>query len=124
MTRDELSAWVEAYELAWRTPGTEALQRLFADDAVYSPWPFRPSHHGLDAIRRFWEKGRDGPGEEFTIEWEIVAVDGDVGVVRSEVQYVDPPQVWRNLWVVRFDGDGRCAEFEEWPIAPPRRRKS
>jgi SnoaL-like domain len=120
VTRDDLSAWVESYERAWRTPGTELLSELFAADAIYTPWPFRPSHHGLDAIRAFWEKGRDGPDEEFTIEWEIVAVDGDVGVVRSEVQYADPPQLWRNLWVVRFDDEGRCAEFEEWPFMPRR----
>jgi hypothetical protein len=26
---------------------------------------------------------------------------------------------WRDLWVIRFDQDGRCVEFVEWPIAPP-----
>lgn len=121
MTRDELTAWVEAYERAWRTPGTDALSELFASGAVYSPWPFRKSHDGLEAIQAFWEKGREGSDEEFTLEWEIVAVDGDVGVVRAEVRYAKPPQVWRNLWVARFDSDGRCAEFEEWPFAPPKR---
>ena len=25
---------------------------------------------------------------------------------------------WRDLWVLRFDDDGRCLAFEEWPFAP------
>ncbi len=120
MTRDELSAWVEAYEHAWRTPGTEPLRELFAADATYSPGPFDEPHRGLDALAAFWDDGREGPDEEFTFEWELVAVDGDTCVVRSEVRYADPPQAWRNLWIVRFDEHGRCSEFEEWPIAPRR----
>ena len=124
MTRDELRAWVEAYELAWRTAGTDGLRRLFADDATYSPSPFHPPTRGLDEISVAWERERDGPDEQFTLEWQIVAVEGNVGVVRTEVQYADPPQSWRNLWIVRFDDEDRCAAFEEWAFAPPRRRKS
>ena len=25
---------------------------------------------------------------------------------------------YRDLWVIRFAGDGRCAWFEEWPYWP------
>lgn len=25
---------------------------------------------------------------------------------------------YRDLWIVRFDEDGRCREFEEWPFWP------
>jgi hypothetical protein len=25
---------------------------------------------------------------------------------------------WRDLWVLRFDADGRCTAFEEWPFVP------
>ena len=39
-----------------------------------------------------------------------------VGVVRAEVCYGDPPgQEYRDLWVIRFAGDGRCTWFEKWP---------
>ena len=42
------------------------------------------------------------------------------GVVRVDVRYgVDPPQEYRDLWVVRLAGNGRCTRFEEWPFAPP-----
>jgi hypothetical protein len=36
-----------------------------------------------------------------------------------EVSYGDPVrQEYRDLWIVRFAGDGRCASFEEWPFWP------
>ena len=34
------------------------------------------------------------------------------------VEYADPPQPWRDLWVLEFAEDGRCSAFEEWPFAP------
>ena len=50
---------------------------------------------------------------------EVLAVDGDTAVVRVAVDYGDPvTSRWLDLWVVRFDGDGRCQAFEEWPFAP------
>jgi hypothetical protein len=124
VTRDELSAWVDAYERAWRSPGTDALRELFADDATYRMAPFQEPTLGLPAIVALWERERDGPEEEFTLEWEIVAAEGAVGVVRTDVRYLNPLRHWRNLWIVRFDDEGRCAAFEEWAFAPPRRRKS
>src|SRR5207247_503163 len=50
---------------------------------------------------------------------EIVAVDGGTAVVRVEVRYGNPVhQEYRDLWVIRFAADGRCAVFEEWPFWP------
>ena len=41
---------------------------------------------------------------------------GPTAVVRAEVCYGDPPrQEYRDLWVIRLAGDGRCSWFEEWP---------
>jgi len=44
-----------------------------------------------------------------------VAVDGLDAVVRVQVSYRDPtPQEYLDLWVLRFDRDGRVEDFEEW----------
>jgi hypothetical protein len=119
VTRDELSRWVDAYETAWRSPGTGALDDLFAPDATYSMAPFEAPHTGLDSIRTLWDAERKGPDEAFSMQYEIVAVEGDTGVVRVEVQYGDPtPRVYRDLWIVTTDGQGRCTAFEEWPFWP------
>jgi len=118
MDRARLEDWVERYERAWREPGTEPLDELFTADASYSTAPYAVPHRGLDAIRRMWEAERN-PGEEFSLESEVLAVEGDRGVVRMSVDYRQPrEQQYRDLWVVRLDGDGRCSEFEEWPFWP------
>ena len=120
VTRQQAADWVAAYERAWRTPGTEALAGLFTPDATYQQAPYAEPVTGLAAIGRMWEDEREGPDEVFAMTSEVLAADGDTAVVRAEVRYGEPVgQEWRDLWVMRFAGDGRCAAFEEWPFAPP-----
>ena len=119
MDRTDLQTWVARYEEAWREPGTGRLQEIFAADATYSTGPYEEPHRGLDAIAEMWERERS-PDEKFTLASEVVAVDGDTGVVRVEVSYERPRrQQYRDLWVVRLDQAGRCIGFEEWPFWPP-----
>jgi ketosteroid isomerase-like protein len=111
--------WVSGYERAWRTAGTEALADLFTPDVSYLPSPWATPLDGLGALGRFWEAERKGPDEEFVMTAEVVAVDGPTAVVRVAVDYGEPLfSRWRDLWVLRFADDGRCAAFEEWPFAP------
>jgi ketosteroid isomerase-like protein len=117
VTRRAVEEWVAGYERAWRTPGVDPLASLLAADATYVASPWRPPIRGLDAIGAFWEQSREGPDEEFTMTSEVVAVDGDVAVVRVAVDYAGGDR-WRDLWVLRFGTDGRCVAFEEWPFAP------
>lgn len=116
--RSTVEAWVGEYERAWRSPGTEQLGDLFAPGIGYQVSPWAEPLTGLPALAEFWETGRDSPNESFTVEPEVVAVDGLTAVVRAEVEYPDQPARWRDLWVLRFDEDGRCTWFEEWPFAP------
>ena len=119
MDRTGVEHWVERYERLWRTPGTDQLSDLFHPDATYLASPWEEPVTGLDAIQGFWEAEREGADEEFTMTSEVVAVDGSTAVVRVFVEYADPAVGrWRDLWVLRFAGDGRCASFEEWPFAP------
>jgi hypothetical protein len=117
--RSGVARWVEVYEHAWRSPGTGALAELFTPEVVYSPSPWSSPLEGLEALARFWDAERDGPDERFTLTSEIVAVERDTAVVRLAVDYLgaDTSQ-WRDLWVLRFDPDGRCVAFEEWPFTP------
>ena len=123
MTREELAAWIAAYERAWRTPGTEDLSRLFTPEATYWPAPFDPPIRGLEAIAAFWEAERESADEAFAMTWEPVAVDGASAVARVEVRYLDPPgRLYRDLWVIELDAEGRCRAFEEWPFWPEQSR--
>lgn len=117
--RATVESWVEAYERAWRAPGAEVLAELFTPEATYSMAPFEEPHRGLAAIARLWEDEREGPDETFALDSEVVAVEGDTGVVRLHVRYGDPSQrEYRDLWIVRLDAEGRCVAFEEWPFWP------
>jgi ketosteroid isomerase-like protein len=119
MDREQVNDWVARYERAWRAAGTEALAGLFTGDAAYQQAPYLAPVTGLPAIARMWEAERDGPAEVFRMTGDIVAVDGDVAVIRVEVRYGVPvTQEYRDLWLVRFAADGRCAAFEEWPFWP------
>ena len=112
-------AWIDAYERAWRSPGTDQLNTLFHPDAVYLMSPYDDPFVGLDAIAVMWDDEREGPDEVFTMTREVVAVSGDVGVARVDVAYGQPVrQHYRDLWVVHFAPDGRAVRFEEWPFWP------
>jgi hypothetical protein len=117
--RSTVSQWLTDYEAAWRAPGTDALDGIFAGDATYIQSPYDEPLGGLDAIKRMWEEEREGPDEAFSMVTDILAVDGPTAVVRAEVQYGNPPhQEFRDLWVIRLGDDGRCSWFEEWPYWP------
>ena len=112
-------AWIAAYEQAWRAAGTALLDELFTVDARYRPAPFEEPVVGREAIAAFWEAERDGPGESFELDWELVTAGGHTAVVRAEVRYRDPPErTYRDLWVITLQADGRCSAFEEWPFFP------
>lgn len=106
------------YERLWRTPGAERLAELFTADASYSTSPWADPVTGPDALARFWDAERVSAEEKFEMRSDIVAVDEDTAVVRVEIDYLTTGNRWRDLWIIRFAGDGRCRAFEEWPFAP------
>jgi ketosteroid isomerase-like protein len=118
MDRSAVETWLADYERLWRTPGTDRLGELFADDASYSPSPWAPPVRGLDALARFWDAERVSAEEQFDLRTEVLAVDGGTAVVRVEVDYLTAGNRWRDLWIVELASDGRCTAFEEWPFAP------
>jgi hypothetical protein len=129
MDRAQLTEWVAAYERAWRTPGTDVLAELFTEDASYSTAPYESPHVGLAAIGEMWEAERNGPDEEFEMSSEVVAAEGDTGVVRVAVGYLASQdkegrchrqrREYRDLWIIQLDEAGLCRHFEEWPFWPP-----
>ncbi len=80
--------------------------------------------HGRDAIVAAWVEpegdasGRDEPGT-FDAKYEPYAVDGDRAVAVGWSRYFrDASQsavdrTYDNVFLLRFDSEGRCAEFTE-----------
>lgn len=117
LSREAVESWVARYEEAWRAPGTVALASLFSEDAAYRMSPFEEPARGLAEIGALWARERAGPDEEFEMRHEIVAVEGETAVVRVAVSYGTGAE-YRDLWVIRLEAGGRCADFEEWPFWP------
>jgi len=115
--RASVETWIAGYEQAWRTEGADSLAELFCANADYRMSPYEDAARGLAAIGGLWERERVGPDEEFEMNSEIVAIEGDTAVARIEVTYASGAE-YRDLWIVRFAEDGRCREFEEWPYWP------
>jgi ketosteroid isomerase-like protein len=115
MERAAVEDWVAAYERAWRDDDVAAVETLFSPDAAYRTSPYDEPAVGHEAIKDLW---LDDQGRTFTMDYSVVAVDGDVAVVRLQVSYGDPAQEYCDLWVLRFATDGRVAEYEEWATWP------
>jgi SnoaL-like domain len=117
MDRDDLRRWLAEYERIWRADAVGELDGLFAPGATYLNAPFEEPFRGLEAIAAMWP---EEAGAAFTVGFELVAVEGDVGVVRADVRYEAPrEQRFLDLWIVMLGADGRCSAFEEWPFWPP-----
>ena len=119
MEKDELQRWLDAYVEAWRTYDEGAIRALFSEDATYGYHPWDEGDeviHGRDAIAAAWLGDRDEPGS-WTAEYHPWAVDGDravaVGVSRYLAADGAVDREYHNVFLCRFDAEGRCREFTE-----------
>jgi uncharacterized protein (TIGR02246 family) len=117
LERATVEAWVAAYRRAWISNDPAGIGALFTDDAEYLPTPWSALWSGRETIVRRWLERRDEPGT-WTFESEVLAAEGDLGLVRGETTYLatadDPEARYANLWLIRFVPDGRARRFEEW----------
>jgi hypothetical protein len=111
--------WLADYVAAWKAYDAAAIGALFSDDAVYrwQPWAEgEDAAHGREAIVASWLDDRDDPGS-WEAEYRPWAVDGNravaVGVSRYFATAEAPEAVFHNVFLLRFDDDGRCAEFTD-----------
>jgi ketosteroid isomerase-like protein len=118
-----VAAWLDGYSQAWGTYDPEQIGALFSEDAEYHYDPFQQPVRGRDAIVADWLKDRDEAGT-FEGRYRPVLVAGDRAVARGYSRYFDTNGAVRdeydNLFLLRFDADGRCAEYREWYMRKPR----
>ena len=120
MTRDDVQRWLDRYIAAWRANDRGAIAELFSADAVYGYRPWDSEEHtirGRDAIADSWLEEPDDPGS-WDAAYEPYAIDGDRAVAIGWSRYAatagEPERSYRNAYLLRFDSDGRCAEFHEF----------
>ena len=122
MDTQTVAAWLDGYSRAWGTYDPEQIGALFSADAVYFYDPFSEPLRGREAIVADWIKDRDEAGT-YEGGYRPVVVAGDQAVARGYSRYFNPngtvEREYDNLFLLRFDADGRCAEFREWYMRKP-----
>jgi SnoaL-like domain len=118
ITPAALQAWLDAYVEAWRTYDGDAIGELFSADASYAYHPYDAEPlRGRDAIVASWTGEPDEPGS-WEAAYRPLLVAADRAVATGETRYAEG-RTYSNLFVLRFDSDGRCAEFVEWYMQHP-----
>lgn len=118
LTRSTVKAWLDAYVQAWKTYDAQEIGNLFSADAVYVYSPFSEPVRGREAIVASWLEGRDTPGT-YDAHYEPLVIEGNTAVTNGQSLYYEQDQKtlkaeWNNIFFLRFDDEGRCAEFREW----------
>lgn|SRR5579884_3266505 len=124
-----VAAWLSAYSEAWRTYDPQAIGDLFSEDAAYYYGPFDEEPvRGREAIVASWLDRRDAPGT-YSGQYAPLVVAGDRAVANGRSRYFEADGTtlrteFDNIFVLRFDADGRCAEFREWYMERPRAKQA
>jgi ketosteroid isomerase-like protein len=120
--RQNVTRWVNAYVEAWETYDAQKIGDLFSRDAEYRYHPYDEPVRGRNEIVKSWLDDPDEPGR-YEGSYEPIAVDGDVAVAVGTSSYTGADgaidRVYDNIFVMRFDPDGRCQEFTEWYLKRP-----
>ncbi len=119
LDRAGFAEWLDRYVGAWKSYDPEAISDLFSKDATYRYHPQDDPIKGRDAIVADWLDGRDTPGT-YDARYEPLAVDGDTYVATGWSRYLDQDgklkDEYSNIYLCRFDDEGRCRDFTEWWI--------
>ena len=113
MTKDDVKKWLEGYVNAWKSNDPKDIGALFTEGATYATGPFDEPWVGRDAIIAGWIGIGDKP-EDWTFDYEVLAADGDLGVIHGTTVYKGNVGTFSNIWLMRFADDGRCKGFKEW----------
>jgi hypothetical protein len=118
LTREHLQDWLDRYVAAWRANEAEPIRALFTEDVRYHYQPYGDDSTvtGLDALVDNWLESPDAP-DSWEATYEPYAVEGDVAVAIGFSRYLaseaKPERTFRNVFLMRFAPDGRCAEFTD-----------
>jgi SnoaL-like domain len=111
-------SWLDRYIDAWRLLDPVAIGDLFSADVRYAYDPFEEAVVGRAAIVASWLTDPDVPGS-WEADYEVLAIDGEAHVAHGRTRYLTDDRSaidreFANVFVCRFDDEGRCREFTEW----------
>ncbi|MBA3432100.1 MAG: nuclear transport factor 2 family protein [Actinobacteria bacterium] len=113
MDKSDFEQWADRYVVAWNTNQPDDIGRLFSTDALYLTGPFDEPWRGRRQIVEQWIERKDEPGNtEF--DFDVIATEGDLGVVQGAAFYKEPPIEYSNIWVIRLNQEGQATYYAEW----------
>jgi ketosteroid isomerase-like protein len=109
--------WLDAYVDAWRTYDGDAIRDLFSEDVEYRYHPWDEPVRGRSDLVEDWLDERDDPAS-WTAEYRPWLVAGEDAVAVGVSRYLTADRSafdreYHNVFLCRFDGEGRCREFTE-----------
>ena len=118
MDHAAFQSWLARYIDAWRLLDPVAIGDLFSPDVRYAYDPFEEAVVGRKAVVDSWLTDPDEPGS-WEADYEVLAIDGDAHVAHGRTRYLTDDRSgidreFANVFVCRFDAEGRCREFTEW----------
>jgi ketosteroid isomerase-like protein len=122
LTRDQFAAWLDRYIAAWRSADPADIGDLFSADVTYSQTGGQTTIEGREAVVADWLENTDGPEVEWEAAYEPLAIEEAVHVAVGSTRYLDADgqrRHYSNVFVCRFDDEGRCREYVEWYMAAP-----
>jgi uncharacterized protein (TIGR02246 family) len=128
MDKATVKEWLHRYIAAWKSYDPQAIGDLFTEDATYRYQPWGEPMIGREAIVANWLESPDSPGS-WQAEYEPYGIDGDRAVTTGWTDYfvADGKKTidrrYYNVWLLRFDDNGRCSEFVEVYMEPPKKQE-
>jgi ketosteroid isomerase-like protein len=118
--RQGFQRWLDRYVEAWKTYDEQQIADLWSEDAEYRYHPQDEPVKGRDAIVANWLEEKDDP-DTYDAKYEVLAIDGDVHVAQGWSRYFSEPggppnDEYHNIYVIKFDDEGRATEFTEYWI--------
>jgi ketosteroid isomerase-like protein len=124
LTRETAAAWLASYVRAWETYDPDTIGDLFTEDATYAYHPFEDPVRGRLAIVASWIEDKDAPGT-YEGQYQPVVIEADLAVAHGRSRYFKDAtkaeliREYDNLFLIRFDDEGRCRSIQEWYMIRP-----
>ena len=123
LDRASVTSWLDAYVQAWKTYDPRAIGDLFSENATCAYNPFSEPIQGRAAIVASWLEEPDATGT-YDGHYEPILIEGDRAVTNGRSLYFEQDgstlkAEWNNIFVLRFDDEGRCTEYREWYMRRP-----
>ena len=126
MNVDQVRGWLDRYVALWRTPDADAIGDLFTEDIFYRHGAYARPILGRAALVEHWLADPD-PDGSWEVDWRVEFVGDGVAAASGTTIYLALARPgyegeYSNVFLLRFDADGRCADFREWWMPRPQPR--